>query len=207
LSRGRLSSRYGVRSVVDRCSNPAAEASCWSSAAKAFDRAVRRVTRARSPHIVANDQKSVGTNDLAAVGEEAGWVWAVHERLDRVDEVGDLTRTGEIAKVPLDTSDTVRQSALSNLSLGQPRLDRAQRNPGAPDVEAFRQPAQTCTDAAPEVDDMGADQRIPFSNCTQVLLNLILDVAECILLGVGPWTPDGPMDSAEAGALAKGQKL
>ena len=84
--------------------------------------------RGRSFEVVADDQQAARPDKLAALREKPLRRRSVHERLDRVCEIGALHPGWQVVEIAFDTCDSVRQSRKPDALRGKAGLDRAQRD-------------------------------------------------------------------------------
>ena len=87
----------------------------------------------RALEVVADDEQAAGPNQPAALLEKTRRIRSVHERLNRIREIGRLHAVRQVAIVALETHDAVRQAGLFDGLPGNPRLNRAQRDACAAD--------------------------------------------------------------------------
>ena len=122
------------------------------SATEAFDRVRGFGFIGRSPKVVADQEQPARSNEAATLCEEARGILYMREGFDRIRQVRRAGAGRQIAVVTLDTADAISESRLADALVGEARLNRAQRDPGAADWQTRGQITQARTDAATEID-------------------------------------------------------
>ena len=96
-----------------------------------------------------------GPNEPTALFEKTRGLWRVHERLDRVREVGRAESGRQIAIVPLETHHAVRQSRIADERGCELRLNRAERDASAADGQSLGEITQACAHTTAKIDHGG----------------------------------------------------
>ncbi len=116
----------------------------------------------------------------------------MHERLDGIRKVRRFQCRWEIAVVTFHALDSVRQTRRCDDPTPHHSLRVTQRDAGAADREPLSQVTQACSDAAPEVHDVrSGERRVDASHERR---DLVVDIVEGLVLGVGVGAPDCAMN-------------
>ena len=185
-------------------------------AAEAADGAAGRTIPGGAQHVVADQQQAARPGHPGALGEEAGRVGAVDERLDRIDQVGRRQVQAGVGVIALHAADPLLESGGADALGGQARLHRAQRDAGAADRKPPGQMAEAAADAAAEVDHRRrrgvprvsrARRRRPGAQqVAQPLRDAVLHVVERRRAGADARSPHRAVDGPGATALAVAQE-
>ena len=106
------------------------------------------------PDVIADHERASRPYEPASLRKEAPGFRRVHERLDRIGDLGGLHAVGKIAEVTLDAVHAIGQALGLDALPRRANLNRAQRDAGARDRQQPREVAEACAHTATEVDDM-----------------------------------------------------